>query len=129
MEPAVPVDGALGGLRLLPVALHDPRAPCQDLVLLTQNERYAGVRSAHGAQLHAAGLVRRQHRRRLGEAVALVDGHPGGEEEAGHIGGQRRAAGDERAQSSACLVPELAEHQPVGQGEPDSIYHGNPTPR
>src|SRR5712692_980180 len=115
MQPAVLED--LGrGLRLVVIAEHVAWALDQDLAVIRDLQLHPAKGLAHGAEPVGTRNVGRNPRARLGQAPALIDGHPDRPEEFLDVRRQRGAATDEHPQASADQpLPQRMEHEPVGQ--------------
>src|SRR5229473_6340810 len=99
-EPSVFED--LGcGLRLVVVAQHVAWALDQDLAVIRDLQLHSAKGLAHGAEPMGIRSVGRGSRARLGQAPALIDGHPDRPEEFLDVRRQRGAAADEHPQASA----------------------------
>ena len=127
LEPTV-VESIAGGVRVLPVLLEHDRTAQFDLTVLGDPDRVAGDRSTDGADALHARTVHRDRRAGLGQAVALVRGHPDAAVEVGERLPQCATAGDRDRAASAHRfahlgVDELVE-QPVLRAQPDRRFRG-----
>jgi hypothetical protein len=75
-------------------------------------------RPADGAEAGRAAGVDRDHRRRFGQSVALVDRQSRAPEEFRHVAPQRGSAGDREDEAAAQALADLGEDEAVG--EPDA---------
>ena len=119
MEP--PLADALGrGLRVFVVPHHDVGPARQHLAVVGDAQLDLRQRRPHGADARRPEGVDGQHRRGLGQAVALQHRQPHRVEELRHLAAQGRAAGADETQAPAGAGPDLREHEPVGDRRLDA---------
>src|SRR5712692_3060907 len=104
------------GLRLVVVAEHVARALDENLAVVRDLQLDAAQGLTHGPEPVRARCVQRRPGAGLGQAPALIYGHPHRPEEFLDILCQRGAATDEHAQAPPHQpLPQWMQHEPVGQ--------------
>src|SRR5260370_26573273 len=114
VKPAFLVDDFTRGVRTFVITLHHARTFGEDFAVF----RYANENVGNGSPGAAAAILRiigGEDRRSLRQAVALVNGNADGPEKFSEFLGERRTAGENHAQFSACSGADFFVDEFVGE--------------